>query len=71
MEDTDGSSKQYRYASSLYLISTICMKYNIVIDCAVHAPGHGIDVVDGLNAADKRFKDQSCSETQFLRNIVM
>eukprot|EP00957_Ditylum_brightwellii_P159306 12126360-Ditylum_brightwellii.AAC.1 len=55
MEDTDGYSKQYRFASSLYLISTICIKYGIVIDHAVGAPGHGKDVVDGLNAVDKRF----------------
>jgi hypothetical protein len=55
MEDTDGCSKQYISASSLYLISTICMKYGIVIDHAVGAPGHGKDVVDGLNAVDKRF----------------
>ena len=31
MEDTDGCSKQYRSVFSLYLISTICMKYGIVI----------------------------------------
>eukprot|EP00957_Ditylum_brightwellii_P074234 5640681-Ditylum_brightwellii.AAC.1 len=29
------------------------MKFNIVIDHAVEAPGHGKDVVDGLNAIDK------------------
>eukprot|EP00957_Ditylum_brightwellii_P067561 5129265-Ditylum_brightwellii.AAC.1 len=54
MEDTDSCSKQYRSASSLYLISTICMKHSIVINHAVDAPGHGKDVVDGLNAVDKR-----------------
>eukprot|EP00957_Ditylum_brightwellii_P108713 8292428-Ditylum_brightwellii.AAC.1 len=46
MEDTDCCSKQHRYASLLYLISTICMKYGIVIDLAVGAPGHGKDEVD-------------------------
>eukprot|EP00957_Ditylum_brightwellii_P119436 9112032-Ditylum_brightwellii.AAC.1 len=44
MEDTKGCSKQYRSACSLYLISAICMKYGIVIDHAVGAPGHGKDV---------------------------
>eukprot|EP00957_Ditylum_brightwellii_P088640 6751581-Ditylum_brightwellii.AAC.1 len=55
MEDTDGCSTQYRSASSLYLFSTVCMNYGIMIDHTVGAPGHGIYVVDGLNAVDKRF----------------
>ena len=29
--------------------------YNIIIDCGVGAPGHGREVVDGLNATDKGF----------------
>eukprot|EP00957_Ditylum_brightwellii_P139642 10642724-Ditylum_brightwellii.AAC.1 len=65
MEDTDGCSKQYKSASSLYLISTICMQYGIVIDCAVGAQGHGKDVVDGLNVVDKRF-----FRTAMLRNSI-
>eukprot|EP00957_Ditylum_brightwellii_P074590 5667988-Ditylum_brightwellii.AAC.1 len=55
MEDTDGCSKQCNSASSLYLISTIYMKYGIVIDHADRAPGQGKDVVNDLNAVDKRF----------------
>eukprot|EP00957_Ditylum_brightwellii_P086985 6620620-Ditylum_brightwellii.AAC.1 len=55
MKDTDSCSKKYRPASSLYLISTICMQYDVVIDNAVGAPRHGKEVVDGLNAVDKRF----------------
>ena len=58
IEDTDGCSKQYRSASTLYLSSTTSMKYGIVVDCAVGAPGHGKDVVDGLNAVDKRYLKQ-------------
>eukprot|EP00957_Ditylum_brightwellii_P168781 12846778-Ditylum_brightwellii.AAC.1 len=65
MEDTDGCSKQYRYASSLYLIITICMKYDIVMDCAVGAPGHGKDMMDELNVVDKRFL-----RTAMLRNSI-
>eukprot|EP00957_Ditylum_brightwellii_P150252 11442402-Ditylum_brightwellii.AAC.1 len=41
------------------------MKYGIVIDRAVGAPGHGKDVVDGLNAADKKFL-----RTAMLRNSI-
>ena len=55
MEDTDGCAKQYRSANSLYLMSAISKKYGIVIDRAVGAPGHGKDIVDGLNAVDKRY----------------
>eukprot|EP00957_Ditylum_brightwellii_P164463 12521079-Ditylum_brightwellii.AAC.1 len=65
MEDTDVCSKQYRSASSLYLNSKICMKYGMVIDHAVGAPGHGKDVVDGLNAVDKMFL-----RTAMLRNSI-
>eukprot|EP00957_Ditylum_brightwellii_P071434 5430562-Ditylum_brightwellii.AAC.1 len=65
MEDTDGCSKQYRSASSLYLISTICMKYGIVIDHAVGALRYIKDVVDGLNAVDKRVL-----RTAMLRNSI-
>lgn len=36
-------------------MSAISKKYGIVIDCAVGAPGHGKDIVDGLNAVDKRY----------------
>eukprot|EP00957_Ditylum_brightwellii_P190783 14524120-Ditylum_brightwellii.AAC.1 len=52
MEETDGCAKQYRCASAINLLSTLSMKYNIVINRAVGAPGYGKDVVDGLNAVD-------------------
>jgi hypothetical protein len=55
MEDTDGCAKQYRSATALYLLSMLALQFNVVIDRAVGAPGHGKDVVDGLNAVDKRF----------------
>ena len=29
--------------------------YNIIIYCGVVSPGHGTEVVDGLNDTDKRF----------------
>eukprot|EP00957_Ditylum_brightwellii_P132266 10085743-Ditylum_brightwellii.AAC.1 len=55
MEDKDGCSKQYRSALSSYLISTISITYGIMIEHAVGVPGPGKDVVDGLNAVDKRY----------------
>ena len=29
--------------------------YSIIIDLGIRAPGHGEEVVDGLNAVDKRY----------------
>ena len=31
------------------------MKYNVVIDRSVSAPGHGKSIIDGLNAVDKHY----------------
>eukprot|EP00957_Ditylum_brightwellii_P137269 10465349-Ditylum_brightwellii.AAC.1 len=55
MEETDGCAKQYRCAAAFNLLSMLAMQYNIVIDRAIQAAGHGKDVVDGLNAVDKRY----------------
>eukprot|EP00957_Ditylum_brightwellii_P118342 9025779-Ditylum_brightwellii.AAC.1 len=41
------------------------MKYDIVIDHAVGAPGHGKDAVHGLNAVNKRYL-----QTAMLRNYI-
>ena len=54
-ENTDGCAEQYKCTTALYLLSILSHAYNIVIDSGVGAPGHGKDIVDGLNAADKRF----------------
>eukprot|EP00957_Ditylum_brightwellii_P112676 8589324-Ditylum_brightwellii.AAC.1 len=53
LEETDGCAKQYRCASAINVLIMLSMKYNIVIDRAVGAPGRGKDVADGLNAVDK------------------
>eukprot|EP00957_Ditylum_brightwellii_P061672 4679878-Ditylum_brightwellii.AAC.1 len=66
MEDTDGCSKQYRYASSLYFMNTISIKYGIMMDHAVGAPEHGKDVVDGSSTVDKRY-----SRTAILRDSIL
>ena len=36
-------------------MSVISQTYSIIIDRGISAPGHGKDVVDGLNAVDKRY----------------
>eukprot|EP00957_Ditylum_brightwellii_P148177 11282311-Ditylum_brightwellii.AAC.1 len=54
-EETDGCAKQYKCATAMYLLLLTSVRFNIVIDRAVGAPGHGQDIVDGLNATDKLF----------------
>ena len=54
-ENTDGSGTQYRNGTGMSHQSSLAVKFQLVIDRAVGAPGHGKDVVDGLNAVDKRY----------------
>ena len=53
--NTDGAAKQYRCANALCYLSFLSAKYDISIDRAIGAPGHGKDIVDGLNAVDKHY----------------
>ena len=41
--------------SALYLMSVVSKCYSIIIDRGISATGHGKEVVDGLNAMDKRY----------------
>jgi hypothetical protein len=60
-QDTDGCGKEYRCGTALYLLSLLASPIHVVIDRVMGAPGHGKDIVDGLNATDKRFlKDKMC-----------
>ena len=54
-ENTDGCAEKYRCASVMYLMSVMSKTYSIIIDCGISAPGPGKEVVDGLNAVDKRY----------------
>jgi hypothetical protein len=40
-ETTDGCGAQYRSATSLWFLSSLSTKHNIVIDQSYGAPGHG------------------------------
>ena len=53
-ENTDGCAEQYRCVSVLYLISVMSQCYSIIIYRGISAPSHGKEVVDILNAVDKR-----------------
>jgi hypothetical protein len=55
LDNTDGCAKQYRCGTALYLLALLAVTYDIVIDRAIGAPGHGKCEVDGGNAVDKQF----------------
>ena len=60
-ESTDGCCKQYRCGASLYFLSLLSSNFNINIDRMIGAPGHGKDIVDAINACDKRYlKEKMC-----------
>jgi hypothetical protein len=54
-DNTDGCAKQYRCATAIHLLSMLATEFNITINRSVGAPGHGKDLVDGLNACDKQY----------------
>ena len=45
-------------------MSVMSQRYSIIIDRGISAPCHGKDVVDGLNAIDKRYIYQLISNVQ-------
>ena len=54
-EYTNGCAKQYMCALAIYLITVLSSSYGVIMDHAINAPGHGNNVVDGLNATDKHY----------------
>ena len=42
-------------ALSIYLITLLSPLYGIITDLAINAPGHGNNVVDGLNETGKHY----------------
>ena len=45
--------EKYRCALDMYLITVISSSYGIIMDCAINVPGHGNNVVGGLNTTNK------------------
>ena len=43
--------------------------YSIIIDRGISAPGHGKEVVDGLNAVDKHYIYQLVSKIHLLGSV--
>ena len=52
-EDTYGYAKQYRCDLDRYLMTVLSSSYGIILDHAIDAPGHGNNVIYGLNATDQ------------------
>ena len=44
--------------------------YSIVIDRGISAPGHGKEVVDGINSVDKRYIYQLMSKVQLPGSVI-
>ena len=53
-EDTDGCANQYMRALDKYLMTVLSSSYDIIMDRAINAPGYVNNVVDGINATEKR-----------------
>ena len=45
-------------------MSVMSQCYSVIIDCGISAPGNGKEVVDGINAIDKRYIYQLMSNVQ-------
>ena len=45
-------------------MSVMSQCYSVIIDCGISAPGNGKEVVDGINAIDKRYIYQLMSNSQ-------
>ena len=75
-ENTDDCAEQYICTTALYLMSVMLQCYSVIIDYGISAPGHGREVIDGLNAIDKRYIYQLMSNVQlpgwiFYEHILM
>ena len=51
-------------------MSVISQTYSLIIDRGISAPGHWKEVVNGLNAVDKRYIYQLMSKVQFLGSVI-
>ena len=51
-------------------MSVLNQCYSIIIDRGISTPGHGKEVVDGINATDKRYTYQLMSNIQLQRSTL-
>ena len=50
-------------------MSVISQTYSLIIDRGISAPGHGKEVVDGINAVEKRYIYQLISNIQLTGSV--
>ena len=50
-------------------MSLMSQTYSIIIDWGISAPGHGKEVVDGINAVDKRYIYHLMSKVELAGSI--
>ena len=63
-ENTNGCTEQYICATALYLMSVLSQRHSIIFDQVISAPGHGKELIDDLNATEKRYMYQFMSTVQ-------
>ena len=63
-ERMDGCDEQYRCSTELYRMPIMSQAFSVIINRSISAPGHGREVVDGLNSIEKRFLFQLMSTVQ-------
>ena len=49
------NTEHYICVTALYLMSMLLQVFPDIIDCGISAPGHGREVLDGINTIDKSF----------------
>ena len=54
-EDTYRCADKYRCDLDIYVMTVLSSSYIIIMDCAINEPGHWKNIVDGLNATEKRY----------------
>ena len=57
-ESTDSWCKQYRCGASLSFLSLLSSNFKINSDRMIGVPGHSKDIVDAINACDKRYLNE-------------
>ena len=50
---SDGCAAQYRCSTVFFFLSLLANKHEIEIDRAISCPGHGKDIMDGVNGTTK------------------
>ena len=54
-EDTDCCAKHYMCALDIYLMNVLSYSCGITMDLAINSPGHGKNIVYGINSTDRPY----------------